>query len=149
MTADLKEESLLLLQTGSRNLCGGTNLCFAPILGPVVDRPSVRLAYIGTHTEDEIHPRQTAVQRMSHFLISIRSFDHDISCCPFVVSTVLSVLLPRSFHLKWCSILIGLIVFVIFLLMNRRCPSTSAGKEIEASRTIHPRAPFDAAARPD
>ena len=64
----LKEVGLLSLQTGSRNPCGGTNPCFVPILGPVVDRSSVRRTYLDTHVEDKIHPRQTAVQRMSLLL---------------------------------------------------------------------------------
>ena len=76
---------------------------------------------------------------------------------------------PKVIHLKWCSIRIGLIVLIIFFLKNRRCPSTSAGEDInrpednkssgtirrrrasiktKAPRISYPRAPFDAAARP-
>ena len=122
--------SLLSLQTGNRHLCGGTNPCFAPILGPVVDRLSVRRAYIDTHAEDKIHPRQTAVQRMSLLLNNInKSFDHD-SLCPFVAPAVHSGSSPKVIHLKWCSILIGLIVLIIFFLKNRRYPSTLAGEDI-------------------
>ena len=52
----LKEVSLFSLQTGSKNPCGGTYPCFAPIMGPVVDRPSVCRTYVDSYTEDEIHP---------------------------------------------------------------------------------------------
>ena len=67
----------------------------------MIDQPSVGRTYIDMYVEDEVHPRQTAVQRMSLLLLNTikKSFDHG-SLRSFVASAIHVGPSPKTIHLK-------------------------------------------------